>query len=265
MNKITIEEFVKRVNALQAGEHISVQLVEDGYVVTAFATLVKGNRYHFMMVEGFYGNCEQGFEGLDEQGVYEYIDYVKALADDTNDLDEIAELIVVEDLSAMKEPRKVLGYQIHDDNGEFPDGLFSFMVFKTRSDAESYMLVEDLTGFDIHEYYEGDIEAPTFIGMRIFREGERVFNCEPSLADSDLRDWAVICKDTVAMYADQLVLLKMEDGSENETDSHSIYQIAEGKVCPRCGGPLCVEHDEDVDYPYYCPECDENFYDCEVQ
>ena len=113
MNKITIEEFVKRVNALQAGEHISVQLVEDGYIVTAFATLVKGNRYHFMMVEGFYGNCEQGFEGLDEQGVYEYIDYVKALADDTNDLDEIAELIVVEEKklidygSLMKERKSI--------------------------------------------------------------------------------------------------------------------------------------------------------------
>ena len=167
-----------------------------------------------------------------------------------------------EGLSAMKESRKVLGYQIHDDNGEFPDGLFSFMVFKTRADAESYMLVEDLTGFDIHEYYEGDIEDPTFIGMRIFKKGERVFNCD---MDLDFRDWATICKDTVSIYADQLVLLKMEDGGENETDSHSIYQIAEGKVCPRCGGPLCIEHDEDIDYPYYCPECDENFYDCEVQ
>lgn len=95
MNKITIEEFVKGVNALQAGEHISVQLIENGYIVTAFATLVKGNRYHFMMVEGFYGNCEQGFEGFDEQGIHEYIDYVKMLADDTSELEEITELIVV--------------------------------------------------------------------------------------------------------------------------------------------------------------------------
>jgi hypothetical protein len=97
MNKITIEEFVKRVNDLKAGEHISIQLIEDGYIVTAFATLVKGNRYHFMMVEGFYGNCEQGFEGFDEQGVHEYIDYVKNLAVDTNEMDEITELIVVEE------------------------------------------------------------------------------------------------------------------------------------------------------------------------
>ncbi len=113
MGKITIEEFVKRVNSFQAGEHISVQLVEDGYVLTAFATLVKGNRYHFMMVEGFYGNCEQGFEGLDEQGVYEYIDYVKNLAVDTNEMDEITELIVVEEKklidygSLMKERKSI--------------------------------------------------------------------------------------------------------------------------------------------------------------
>ena len=113
MDKITIEDFVKRVNALRAGEHISIQLIEDGYIVTAFATSVKGNRYHFMMVEGFYGNCEQGFEGFDEQGVYEYIDYVKALSDDTNDLDEITELIVVEEkklidyASLMKERKSI--------------------------------------------------------------------------------------------------------------------------------------------------------------
>ena len=169
------------------------------------------------------------------------------------------------DLSAMKESRKVLGYQIHDGEGEFPEGLFDHMVFKTRADAESYMLVEDLTGFDIYEYYEGDIEEPAFIGMRMFKKGERVFNNEPSPAESDLRDWATVCEDTVAIYADQIVLLTMDDGSENETDSYSIYQVAEGKVCPKCGGSLCIEHDEEIDYPYYCPECDENVYDCEVE
>lgn len=111
MNKITIEEFVKRVNALKAGEHISVQLIEDGYIVTAFATLVKGNRYHFMMIEGFYGNCEMGFECFNYDGVMEYIDYVKEMADDTSELDEITELIVVEekklvDYGSLKNERK---------------------------------------------------------------------------------------------------------------------------------------------------------------
>lgn len=113
MDKITIEEFVKRVNDLKAGEHISVQLIEDGYIVTAFATLVKGNRYHFMMIEGFYGNCEMGFECFNYDGVIEYIDYVKEMADDTDELAEITELIVVEEKklidygSLMKERKSI--------------------------------------------------------------------------------------------------------------------------------------------------------------
>lgn len=170
-----------------------------------------------------------------------------------------------EELSAMKKPRKVLGYQIHDDNGEFPEGLFSFMVFKTRSDAESYMLVEDLKGFDIHEYYKGDIENPSVIEYRIFKKGERVFNYESGPNEEDLCGWATVCEDTHSMYTDQIVLLKMDDGSENESEADGIYQMAEGKTCPKCGGPLCLEHMEGIGYPYYCPECDENFYDCEVQ
>ena len=108
MKKINVEEFVKKVNALQAGEHVSVRLVDEGYIVTAFATLVKGYRYHFMMVEGLYGNCEQGFEGFDEQGVYEYIDYVKNLDTETQELDEITELIVVEEKNKDKEKEELV-------------------------------------------------------------------------------------------------------------------------------------------------------------
>lgn len=94
MEKITIKDFIKKVNDLKAGEHISVQLVEDGYIITAFAVMVKGNRNHFMMLDGHYGNCEMGFEGFQEQGILEYIEYVKMLSDDTSDID-IEELIVV--------------------------------------------------------------------------------------------------------------------------------------------------------------------------
>ena len=102
MEKITIKDFIKKVNDLKAGEHISVQLVEDGYIITAFATLVKGYRHHFMMVDGLYGNCEMGFEGFEEQGVIEYIDYVKELSNDTSDMDEITELFVVEEVKNVK-------------------------------------------------------------------------------------------------------------------------------------------------------------------
>lgn len=34
------------------------------------------------------------------------------------------------------------------------------------------------------------------------------------------------------------------------------------KICKRCGTPVEVE--TELDYPYYCPECDENMYEFEV-
>lgn len=170
-----------------------------------------------------------------------------------------------EELSAMKEGRELIGYQIMDDDCEFPEELFSFMVFKKEDDAYAYIQAKGLQGFNVIEQYEGDVEDPTFVGIRIFKEGERVFNCESNPHESDLRDWATVCHDFVEIYADQVVLVKMDDGSENETESGNLYQIAEDKVCPRCGNPLCIEHNDEIDYPYFCPDCDENFYGIEVQ
>lgn len=164
-----------------------------------------------------------------------------------------------------EEQRGLIGYQIMDDDCEFPEELFSFMVFKKEDDAYAYIQAKGLQGFNVIEQYEGDVEDPTFIGIRIFKEGERVFNCESNPHESDLRDWATVCQDVVEIYADQVVLVKMDDGSENETESGNLYQIAEGKVCPRCGNPLCIEHNDEIDYPYFCPDCDENFYGIEVQ
>lgn len=153
MKKITVEEFVKRVNALKAGEHISVQLVDEGYIVTAFATLVKGNRYHFMIVEGFYGNCEQGFEGFDEQGVVEYIDYVKNLDSETQDMDEITELIVVEEKKKDEEKeelvRRIWDVLVHfgEEGSWCVDGI-------TLPDGRKieYVIIEPDGGVTYHAY-----------------------------------------------------------------------------------------------------------------
>lgn len=41
--------------------------------------------------------------------------------------------------------------------------------------------------------------------------------------------------------------------------------IAKDKICPKCGGIICYEKVPGVDYPYFCPECDENYYDFEVE
>lgn len=42
------------------------------------------------------------------------------------------------------------------------------------------------------------------------------------------------------------------------------YKIADRKFCPHCGNGLYIETDPELDYPYFCAECDENFYEIEV-
>ena len=36
------------------------------------------------------------------------------------------------------------------------------------------------------------------------------------------------------------------------------------KYCPKCDGQLEVEKEKEIDYPYVCKDCDENFYEFET-
>jgi len=37
------------------------------------------------------------------------------------------------------------------------------------------------------------------------------------------------------------------------------------KYCPKCDRKLEIEKEKEIDYPYVCKECDENFYEFEAQ
>ena len=37
------------------------------------------------------------------------------------------------------------------------------------------------------------------------------------------------------------------------------------KYCPKCGRKLEIEQEKEIDYPYICKGCDENFYEFEVK
>ena len=56
-----------------------------------------------------------------------------------------------------------------------------------------------------------------------------------------------------------------EDEHVWETDDlDALYQMAWGIVESQEEFPLCYEHNTDIDYPYYCPYLDENFYKFET-
>lgn len=45
-----------------------------------------------------------------------------------------------------------------------------------------------------------------------------------------------------------------------------VYKVAPSCICAHCGHEVCYEADKEVskEYPYYCPDCDENMYGLEI-
>ena len=66
------------------------------------------------------------------------------------------------------QPVKLIGYQVVGDDGEMPEGLFSFQVIKDKQEAEDildFAKAEEphKKGMTIYPVYEGDIKKPSFI------------------------------------------------------------------------------------------------------
>ena len=181
--------------------------------------------------------------------------------------------------NALKEVayRELIGYQIVDCNGDYPDDFDDHDVFRTERDAQDW-LDEEIGHPNIYHIKERFAEDEDdmkryyhFYGKkpRIFKKGERVF-VEPGHEGYP----AIVVHNTSVIYEDELVevhaLLDAEDDDSSGIETRRvaatlIYQFADGKVCPRCGNPLYVEHHDEIDYPYYCTACQENFYNIEVQ
>lgn len=61
---------------------------------------------------------------------------------------------------------------------------------------------------------------------------------------------------------DVLTIVK-DSGSEIECSPSNVYQLAERRMFH--GHPVVWEHDEEIDYPYFCPDLDENCYTVELE
>ena len=103
---------------------------------------------------------------------------------------------------------------------------------------------------------------------RIFEQGQMVAVCTKR---GNFQ--AVVANHKIVENDDDLVCVHVfyneedDDSSGIETSAIkacNIYKYAFEKTCPKCGNPLCFEHNGDIDYPYFCPTCDENFYETEL-
>ena len=102
---------------------------------------------------------------------------------------------------------------------------------------------------------------------RVFKIGERVW-----WEDDDMNGWGhivLINRDAsypeyaVCDYAGDIITIEKETGGEIETTPSRVYQLAPGRYF--WGEAVVWEHNEEVDYPFYCPERQENCYHFEVE
>lgn len=182
----------------------------------------------------------------------------------------IADNAVSKDLSAKKEERELIGYQIDFGEDEWPEGLWSFQVFRTKKDVEDYIFLEELDEkyYDrIVEIYRGDVEEPSFLGARVREFGKN----EEVMVDDGLHYYAAIVETDVTVEDDDETMPVFPVGPDGkcispvDVESGCVYKKAPGMVCPKCGNPLYIEHNDEIDYPFFCPECEENFYGIEVR
>ena len=97
---------------------------------------------------------------------------------------------------------------------------------------------------------------------REFKKGEMMFHHD--YYNDDLRGFGRVLEDVVVEDADDLMLVEVNNSGENETTADRVYRIDEQLQCCRCGCVVVDEHDVNIDYPYYCPDCDENKYRIDV-
>ena len=106
-----------------------------------------------------------------------------------------------------------------------------------------------------------DDEFPT---ARPFKVGERVW-------DDDEREFCHIAKipgsagvlEDEMLEDDNPVIVAYEDGRTRETYTQYLYKIVPGKTFD--GLTVCYEHNKmEHNYPYFCPEADENCFENEL-
>lgn len=104
---------------------------------------------------------------------------------------------------------------------------------------------------------------------RFFRIGERVFNCD--YHEEDNFDFGKILlingkAEDALVGEDDIVTLAMEHNDftgENECYGDNIYKICRSRT-ERNGVEVCFEHHKEIDYPYFVPANDENYYGIEL-
>ena len=167
--------------------------------------------------------------------------------------------------------RTWIGYQVKTKDDEFITPYTDKDVFRNLDDAENFIRSRINSIFLSHvdkddmvvvsRWLENDDEEKRNFVFHVKKN--RSFEKNEMVWDEEKNQWATVRTDAIVSRESDLIPIWGDKGGYT-AKAEDIYQVEDGKVCPRCGNPLCVEHHDHIDYPYYCPDCQENFYNVEL-
>lgn len=155
---------------------------------------------------------------------------------------------------------RIIGWQFRNADSINGGNLTDKCLFRSEQDAidyarDAFACINNFVFYPVyHQGYREDMTQYTFLGKkeRVFHKGEVVYSAACGA-------WMQVAEDCQTLYDYNLVKVISEDGESTESfPAHKIYRKADNKKCPRCGRPVCVEHNECFDFPYYCPTCTKN-------
>jgi len=168
--------------------------------------------------------------------------------------------------------RTWVGYQVKTKNDEFLPPYTDKDVFRTIDDAQNIIRSQKKSIIISPEEDENlviesrwleneDEEKRNFL---FHGEKKRDFDWNEKVWDDNNSEWVNVHKSSFVCKENDIVALRDSKKDYYTAPADSLYQLAGDKTCPRCGGPLCREHHDHIDYPFYCPCCQENFYNIEI-
>ena len=154
----------------------------------------------------------------------------------------------------------IIGYQICDEDENYPSEFGYWDVFRTKEDAVAY-IEESLDPEEYHVIEEWATPYSKSSMYRFHEMNERTFKKDEKVwITEELHNrYAIICETvTVRWYNDAVKvkeLNKGDNGSVNWVKSIHILQVDKEKKCPQCGSPLYTQPNTESDHTSYCPEC----------
>jgi len=155
---------------------------------------------------------------------------------------------------------QVIGWQIVDDEQNYPSEFGCWDAFRTKEDAEAY--IEDNLDPDeyhtVEEWSTSNVDSSKYrfyeLKERTFTRKERVW-----IKEEFHNRYAEICKtETVRWDNDTVKIKELNTGDEwveNWVKAGHIYQADKNKKCPLCGNTLHINHQDEAHHTHYCPEC----------